>query len=402
MRRPALTRAFLASIVLCVGLFGSRSARAYPWMIKHGLSSCGACHTDPSGGETLTGMGRAESERLLSWGGDAVMEPGDRMGFLFGAVEEPDGVRLGGSYRHMLLYTAPVERVPSSLRQFPMQVDLYGSGDFGPFVVSASLGVAKGIEGSAHVRPAQLNREDGKGLILLSRNHYVGLWLQEHTLLRLGRLNLPFGVRIPEHVMWAREATHTDRESDQQHGAALSYARGRVRTELMLVFGNFQINPDQFRERGVVASYEYLVTPTAALGGSALLTRADVDRLTLVEDAIRYAYGINGRLGLSRKLSALGEMDVLKEPDRQLGYTGFLQTDYEAVRGLHFMLTGEALDLGLLDRAGAVAIRGAGAARYGAWLSVDWFFATHFEFRVDAVMRQDDVFNGQAQLHVYF
>jgi hypothetical protein len=299
-----------------------------------------------------------------------------------------------------VLYTAPVEGVPSTLSQFPMQIDLYGSADFGPFVVSASLGVAKGIEGTAYVRAAQLTRETGDGLILLSRNHYVGLWLEEHTLLRFGRLNLPFGVRIPEHVMWVREATRTDRESDQQHGAAISYSRGRTRAEVMLIFGNFQVNPDRFRERGVAGSYEYLVSPTAAFGVSGLLTRAVEDRLTREENAIRYAYGVNGRWGLSRKLSLLGEADVLKENDRGVGYTGFLQADYEAVRGLHLMLTGEVLDQGSRDD--AAAIRGAGRARYGSWVSLDWFFTTHFELRLDAVMRQDDVFNGQAQLHVYF
>ena len=28
----------------------SSSARAYPWMIRHGYTGCTPCHTDPSGG----------------------------------------------------------------------------------------------------------------------------------------------------------------------------------------------------------------------------------------------------------------------------------------------------------------------------------------------------------------
>lgn len=402
MQRLAFPRTLLVAIALCFGLSVSGPARAYSWMIKHGLSKCGSCHTDPSGGETLTGMGRAQSERLLSAGGNEVGMPAASARFAFGAIGEPESMRLGASYRHMLIYTAAVEGLPSSVSQFPMQLDVYGSAHPGPFVISASLGLAKGIEGSAHVRAAQLNREAGDGLILLSRNHYVGLWLQEQTLLRVGRLNLPFGVRIPEHVMWVREATRTDRESGQQHGAALSYARGRVRTEVMLVFGNFQINPDRFRERGFAGSYEYLLSPTAAVGGSALVTRAEEDRLTRTEDSVRYAYGLNGRWGLSSALSALAEIDVLKDHDRRVGFAGLAQADYEPIRGLHLILSGEVLDQGLVNREQPVAVRGAGAPRYGAWVSVDWFFATHFELRVDAVMRQDDVFNGQAQLHVYF
>jgi hypothetical protein len=402
MRRLAFPRLLLVLMILGLGLGYGAPAHAYAWMIKHGFSKCGSCHTDPSGGETLTKMGRTESEFLLSMGGDSFDVPSKSAQFLWGAIEEPENVRLGGSYRHMVLYSAPVPGLPSTLRQFPMQLDLYGSATFGQFVIGASLGVARGIEGATHVRGAQLNREAGKGWIVLSRSHYLGLWLTEEALLRVGRLNLPFGVRIPEHVMWARESTRTDRESDQQHGASLTYARGRWRTDTMIVIGNFQINPDRYRERGITTSLEYLLTPKLALGGSALLTRAQEDAFTRVDNSVRYAYGVNGRYGLSRQVALLGEFDLLKEKGRNRGYTGFLQADYEPLRGLHFMLTGEVLDQGLLQDGDSVALRGAGAARYGSWITVDWFPAPHFELRLDGVMHQDDVFHGQAQAHIYF
>ncbi len=392
--------AFAAALALL--LLPARSARAYAWMIKYGLSECASCHTDPAGGETLTGMGRAQAERLLSAGGADDQPPSDSGQFLFGAVKEPDGLRLGGSYRHLVLYSAAVEGLPSELRHFPMQLDLYGSGRIGRAVIGASFGVARGIEGSAHVRGAQINQEAGAGFIVLSRNHYAGLWLADDTLLRVGRLNLPVGVRIPEHTLWVRESTRTDRESDQQHGASLTYMGGRWRTDAMIIIGNFQINPDRYRERGLAGTVEYLVTPTLAVGGSALLTHTREDALTRVDDAVRYVYGVNARYGFSPKLAALGEFDILKEGGRKSGLTGFVQLDYEALRGLHLMLTGEVLDQGLLDRDDVLPVRGAGAARYGAWISVGWFFMNHFDVRLDAVMRQEDVFHGQAQLHFYF
>lgn len=402
MPRLGFPRFLLVLMILGASLGYGDRAYAYAWMIKHGFSKCGSCHTDPSGGETLTRMGRIESEHLLSMGGDRFELPSSSAQFLWGLIEEPENVRLGGSYRHLYLYTAPVPTLPSTQKHFPMQLDLYGSATFDTFVVGASLGVARGIEGATHVRGAQLNREAGDGFILLSRSHYVGLWLTEEALLRVGRLNLPFGVRVPEHTLWARESTRTDRESDQQHGASLAYARGRWRTEAMIVIGNFQVNPDRYRERGITASLEYLLSPKLAVGGSALVTRAQEDAFTRVKNSVRYAYGLNGRWGLSSKLSLLGEFDLLKEQGRSRGLTGFLQADYEPLRGLHFMLTGEVLDQGLLEDGGAPAVRGAGAARYGSWISIDWFLATHFELRLDGVMRQDDVFHGQAQAHIYF
>jgi len=402
MPRLAFPRFLLVLMILGWGFAYGGDAHAYAWMIKHGFSKCGSCHTDPSGGETLTKMGRVESEYLLSTGGSSFDVPSDSAQFLWGLIKEPENVRLGGSYRHMFIYTAPVPTVEATTRQFPMQLDLYGAATFGSFSIGASLGVARGIEGATHVRGAQLNQEAGDGFILLSRSHYLGLWLTPEALLRVGRLNLPFGVRIPEHVMWARESTRTDRESDQQHGASFSYARGRWRTETMIVIGNFQINPDRYRERGLTTSVEYLLTPTLALGGSALVTRAQEDAFTRVDNSVRYAYGINGRFGVSPKVSLLGEFDLMKEKGRSRGYTGFLQADYEPLRGLHFMLTGEVLDQGLLESGDAEILRGAGAARYGSWISIDWFLATHLELRLDGVMRQDDVFHGQAQFHVYF
>jgi hypothetical protein len=50
--------------LLCV-LSTSKPAHAYAWMIRHGYSGCPVCHADPSGGETLTAYGRAQSDLLL-------------------------------------------------------------------------------------------------------------------------------------------------------------------------------------------------------------------------------------------------------------------------------------------------------------------------------------------------
>lgn len=402
MRGLAFLRCLVVLTLLGLSISWSGRAHAYAWMIKHGFSKCGSCHTDPAGGETLTKLGRVESEYLLSAGGEAAGLPSDTAQFLWGAIDEPTDLRLGGSYRHMLLYTAPTNEIRSTLVQFPMQLDLYGSGRIGRVVIGASLGVARGIEGSANVRGAQINHEAGEGFIVLSRSHYIGLWLQEDTLLRVGRLNLPFGVRIPEHVMWAREATRTDRESDQQHGVSLTYTGGRWRSDAMIVIGNFQVNPDRFRERGYVVSAEYLVKPTLAIGGSSLLTRAQEDAFSRRKNSVRYAHGLNTRWGAATELALLGEFDVTKESGRKLGYTGFLQADYEPLRGVHLMLTGEVLDQGSFERADVAPVRGAGRARYGGWASLDWFPTTHLELRLDGVSRQDDVFQAQLQLHLYF
>lgn len=400
MRRSRLLQGLFGALSsLCV-LFSCSTAHAYAWMIKHGFAECGSCHTDPSGGETLTHMGRVAADQFLSWGGDRGIDPSAHSQFLFGAVREPSDIRLGGSYRHMLLYTAPDGGTPGDAAQFPMQVDVYGSGSVGDlFVFGGSLGVARGIEGSAHVRGAQLNRELGQGWIVLSRSHFVGVRLDRETLLRAGRLNLPFGLRVSEHVLWVREATRTDRESDQQHGLALAYTKGPLRAEGMVVLGNFQLYPDRYRERGYSASAEYLLRDTLAVGSSSLITRSNEDRFTQARQAVRHAHGIHGRWGLSPMWALLGEADVLKEGGRGLGYTALVQADYEPLRGLHFMLTGEALDLGALN--GGASSPGNGEPRVGAWASANWHFYSHFDLRLDILKRRASPFTVQAQLHMY-
>src|SRR3954467_3424857 len=109
-RLPFLKGACWLWIVAVVSLSSGR-AHAYAWMIKHGFSKCGSCHTDPAGGEVLTKLGRVQSEYLLSAGGEAAGLPSDTAQFLWGAIDEPTDVRLGGAYRHMLLYTAPTNEV---------------------------------------------------------------------------------------------------------------------------------------------------------------------------------------------------------------------------------------------------------------------------------------------------
>jgi hypothetical protein len=78
-----------------------------------------------------------------------------------------------------------------------------------------------------------------------------------------------------------------------------------------------------------------------------------------------------------------------------------LQVDVEPVQGLHFMATGEALDRGQPEGA-ADSAPGAGEAVFGAWLSLNWFVYTHFDFRIDLLLRQEAPTTIQGQGHFYF
>jgi hypothetical protein len=496
--KPLVSPLRIALLLLpLLALLAPRDAHAYGWMLKHQYTSCGGCHTDPSGGELLTSYGRTMSAEGLSmkWGGsegsarvrsserryafdptrfaahaklaekdeetadekveledgaaaeakgeDAGAEeaeaksaegegaeapaeeapaeeaapaasaptetPYDMTPFLFGAFTLPDWLLLGGSYRHMNIITPQSE---SKFTTFPMMMDLYGQVKFGDFIAGGSIGAARVAAGSPYARSAQITANQGKQFNLISRTHYVGYQVTDALSIKAGRLNLPFGVRLPEHIMWVRSATRTDRESAQQHGVSAYYLADAFRFELMGIAGNYQINPDHFRERGYSGYFEYFAGERTVVGVSSLVTVAKNDRLVVDgQKMTRQAHGGILRTAVGENTVISAEFDALVRSRFELGYVGMLQVDYEATQGLHFMATGEMLDEGHAKRAvdpvtgqpkpSEPRAPGSGKPRVGGWLSASWWFLPHFDVRLDALKRTGDDISILAQLHCY-
>ena len=107
-------RVLAVALPLVALLLSSRPAHAYSWMIRHGYSGCPVCHADPSGGETLTAYGRAQSDLLLRMRYDGKnpeeAEPSKAANFLW-FLETPPSVLLGGSVRLASTYTSTSKKV---------------------------------------------------------------------------------------------------------------------------------------------------------------------------------------------------------------------------------------------------------------------------------------------------
>jgi hypothetical protein len=226
-------------------------------------------------------------------------------------------------------------------------------------------------------------------------------------------MNLPFGIRNNEHKMWVHDRTRTQINDAQQDGVALSYNGEKWRGEGMIVAGNYQINPDQFRERGLVGYVEYGPTTSAAFGLSALAMHSarDLDPVANVGQLanFRHSYGVFGRLVPTKTLVFLAEFDGLwrsYEPTATegahnfIGGAGMLQADFEPVQGFHAQATGEVLNE-TPTRTGA---------SLGAWGTLQWFFLPHLDARVDVIYQSLGVSGGGAatgvttllaQLHLY-
>lgn len=318
--------------------------------------------------------------------------------FLFGVFDLPDWLLLGGSYRHLNIL--PIGG--RDFKTFPMMADLYGMAQFGSFKIGASIGASKVDAGSPYARRAQVTGGQGDQWNLISRTHYVGYDILPELTVRAGRLNLPFGVRIPEHTMWARQATNTDRESSQQHGLAVAYVGESLRGEIMAIAGNYQVKPDKFRERGYSGYAEYQINSTATLGVSSLVTFSKTDPFTRAEaSSTRQVHGAMARVGFGEKVALLAEFDGMFTSRREAGYVGFLQVDTEAVQGVHVLLTGEMLDQGHPKDPAILRTPGEGKPKVGGWVSLAWFVYSHFDVRVDLIKRTDEDPWVLGQLHVY-
>ena len=119
-----------AAVVCLITLGEARRAEAYTWMIRYGHANCVSCHVDPSGGGLLTAYGRDEGADVLRtrWSANQDDEAISRRGkFLWGALNTPDWLLLGGAFRPALLITQVPEVIGgtnTSSQPILMQADL--------------------------------------------------------------------------------------------------------------------------------------------------------------------------------------------------------------------------------------------------------------------------------------
>ncbi|MFN0062159.1 MAG: hypothetical protein ACKVPX_06560 [Myxococcaceae bacterium] len=386
------------------------AAWAYPIFIKHGYVACASCHQDPSGAGLLTPYGRAQTELLLEtqYGKKLASPEGEASANTrpFYGVPVPEWLLAGLTVRGGALLTKTANPAlavpqPAVVRPLLMVLDLRAGVVAGIFRASASLGyVPRATEAASVTRaePGTLHR-------LVSREHWLGVSVLDDVLhVRAGRMSLPFGIRTVEHTLFVRDATRTNLNDQQQHGVAVALNLENVRAEVMGIAGNFQIRPDDYRERGYSGHAEYAPLPNLGLGISSLMTFARVDTNQFDTHPMRGAHGVFARYAPSDKVALLAEVDVLLRRADQfsttLGYAAWGQVDYEPIRGLHGIVSLEGFDAG-----GS----GTGGSTLGAWFGVSWFAARGLEIRLDTLVRRIPVPLGRpivqsttvAQLHVY-
>jgi hypothetical protein len=368
----------LALVLALSCLLAPRSALAFATTLRHGYTQCTPCHVDPSGSGTLTTYGRiiADEAIRMRFPGESeeAAEAAPSAKFLWG-VDLPEQLSLQGDLRYLHL-ESKVEGAPNVSRNVWMQADFSAALQLHGFTALASVGYAD--EGSL---PAALTRAPEKNLV--SRQHWLGYsFLNGALMVRAGRFNLPFGLRVIEHTLWARALTRTSINADQQYGASAAWVGENFRTELMAIAGNLQLRPDAFRERGYSGYFEWQ-TPWKLTGGaSSLVVHRNLDPSTLKE-TWRQVHGLFGRWASPwEPLVLMIEWDYsLESPKyapRRKGVVGFLQADVELIQGMHVIGTGEARNVGTNGP----------PVSWGTWLSYAWFFAPHADLRFDSIYQR--------------
>ncbi|MEO5729506.1 MAG: hypothetical protein ABI134_27690 [Byssovorax sp.] len=385
--------ALLGLIAFAVLTLAPSRADAYPWMIRHEYTGCAICHGDPTGGGVLTAYGRAQGDLLLRTRystpkpGEEAGEPSSTAGFLWGAFEPPEWMLLGGSFRAATLVTKVLKPdQPVEARFIQMQADLRAIIRPSFFRAGASIGFVH--EGGL---PAAVTSGDKNNLV--SREHWAGVaFKDDEFLIRAGRMNLPFGIRNIDHTLWVRRSTRTDINTAQQHGLALSYNGETLRGEVMGIFGNFQIHPDAYRDRGAVGYLEYTLSPHYTVGVNGLFTSALLDTATGTTRK-RGSAGIFGRGSPTLPLVLMAEADALFDAQAgastTLGVVGMLQADYEPKQGIHILGTGELR----VDPVGVSA---------GGWIGAAWFFLPHADMRIDGIVQSVASSGGPSTLVTSF
>jgi hypothetical protein len=381
--RERILRALAVALIAVVG-FLPRTASAYPWLIRHDYTVCVVCHTDPSGANLLTAYGRSLSQSLLSTelAVKADEEAGAIKDFAFGAVPLPENVQLGAFWRQGYIQNLNTDLQRIDKRPLTMRIDLEAYAKFGNFSFNVLGGVLPSESANGGREALMLTREPGD-VAYVARTYWAGMDMQDgDAILRAGRMNLPFGLRNPEHNAWVRSETRTDYNQQQQHGISYYWGNGTYRVEGMLVEGNLQMHPEKFRERGFVGYVERrfeggqsLALQAQALHSQTSLLAADGGGLT------RQSYGAFYRLVPHETIAIMAEANLLVntfDSETKWGNVAFVQGDWELFRGGHMMVT-------LEEKKSALA----GADRmYGAWLSGVIFPVSHLELRADSIYRK--------------
>lgn len=280
-------------------------AFAYPQFIAKGYTNCATCHYSPTGGGMANSYGHQAVEATFPDEVDvgfldsmkAVLAKHDVSGV---DAENKPALQfdLGLDTRQMLL-RATTDTNKQSWIVIPMLEEVGGVLGYGPLLAYATL----------TVRP---NGARPETLSPVSREHWLQYRFNDEHSVRLGRMVLPFGLRIPDHTEYTREDFGFN-NFDQWYALEYDVATERFSAALAAFDGTLIAERVQPGERGAAGTFTWNVPGSAALGAS-LLT-------AFSEPSNRYAASLFTRWRPFWRAYILGELDAQRTVQKATGLT---------------------------------------------------------------------------------
>lgn len=305
------------SYLILICLFLPMKTLAFPEMVRHGYTSCTACHVSPSGGGVLTRYGRELSKEILSmWGKDSEKE------FLNGMVDLPEGLNVGGDLRYMQLFRK--NQNVEEAKSFWMQTDLEVAATIKNYIIALTGGIQ------------QAENSDPSKSEFISRRHYVGYKFNDNWSTRAGRFYPAYGLNIPEHTSVIKRGLRWD-QGQETYNLEANYLKDNFDIFVTGLFGR----PDQNKknsDEGISISSGYTIAEKVKIGLNFLKARS--------EQYDRQLYGVHALAAYDEQLYFLSEFDwqnikFASASQEARGFFAFNKVGYEFIQGLHFNFTFE-------------------------------------------------------------
>ena len=332
--------------VSCV-LFAARPAHAYPQFVFKGYGDCNSCHHSPTGGGLPNRWGIDSLNP--SFGGN--LEWGNQDLTYDAAAPAALKVDLGADIRLMPLLSADSDAaVPAFI---PMLTEVGGAVALGRWMAYGAL-MGRKLYG------------DGAPFAPFSREHWLKFQAGDGLDVRVGRMVLPFGTRIPDHTQYTREDFEQDKY-DQSYGAEVDYHGAGWSLFANAFAGDLTHRPSEREERGLV------LTPSVDLGSSANLGVSLLGATSTARS--RLAGSLFGRTALGSSLYLLAEVAAQHFAAKQ-GDDG-LSTLAEYLRVGWF--ANPAMDV-YVEAGHRTFVEGDGLTKARAALGLNWQVLRWFEF----------------------
>jgi hypothetical protein len=354
-------------------LLAARSAQAYPQFVFKGDGDCNSCHHSPTGGGLPNRWGL--DSLSPSFGGSLDWANQD----LSYDVAAPSVLKvdLGADLRLMPLLSADSDAVAPAV--IPMLTELGGAVALGRWLAYGTV-TGRKLYG------------DGPSFAAFSREHWLKFQPSDGLDLRVGRMVLPFGTRIPDHTQYTREDFEQEKY-DQSYGAEVDLHAQGWSLFANVFAGDLAYRPKERQERGLV------LTPSVELGSSANI---GLSLLAATSTArTRFAGSLFGRTALGSSLYLLAEV-AAQRFSAQEGNDG-LSTLAEYLRVGWFAK--ESLDV-FVEAGHRTFADGDGLTKARVALGLNWQVFRWFEFapQVEVETRTElpARFISMAQLHVVY